>query len=169
MAGDKEAYRACCERMLARFRESELPADVERVIKVSLLFPDVFRVSDLPLKKLEEALSTEKGMGVLNAWGWACLALGEYRSGDAINAIQYAARAEGEKEYESSLGAQTLTEYVKALAYQDLKREGDARKAYAKATVLLEEHEASFANRAMFSHDVLISELLRREAEGRFK
>ena len=169
MTGDKEAYRACCERMLARFRESELPADVERVIKVSLLFPDVFEVSDLPLKKLEEALSTEEGMGVLNTWGWACLALAEYRSGDAINAIQHAARAEGEKEYKSSLGAQTLTECVKALAYQDLKREGDARKAYAKATVLLEEHATSFAERGMFSHDVLISELLRREAEGRFE
>ncbi len=114
------------------------------------------------MRKLERAL---KGEGVEPwelGWAWGCLGLIEVRRGDPEAALQWIVRAEEQPDYDGTPLEQALCLMVKTLALQDLNRGEKAQQAYEQGIELFDADMSS-------EHDVLIAEILRREAEKRFK
>ncbi len=57
LAGQADAYRNLCERMLAQFATSEDPAETDAACKAALLAPGTIEIPSRPLKILEPALA----------------------------------------------------------------------------------------------------------------
>ncbi len=163
LTGNQDAYKQFCERMIERYRSSDSNEEIERTIKSSLLIPGVIDSSQLPIDRLRRAMEGEGMEPWKLGWGWACLALTELRGGDPLKALQYLRHAAREEDYATSPVEQSLCLMLKTIAHQRLDQQAEARDSYEQALAL---HQPKMAG--AYEHDVLITELVRREAEAGF-
>nr|MCU0980396.1 tetratricopeptide repeat protein [Pirellulaceae bacterium] len=169
LAGDKPAYRRFCEAMVQRFGTSTQPPEFEKAIKAALLVPGAFNVSELPLAKLEQSLDGSGPSAWPSGWGWATRALAEYRRGNADNALKFANRVESSSDYATAVNLHPLGFLLKALALADLKRDQEARDAYAEGGKLLEARAAELKRTGSWHHDILIAQIIATEVKARLE
>jgi WD40 repeat protein/tetratricopeptide (TPR) repeat protein len=160
LAHDEAAYHRFCREAVDSFRRTPSGEAADRVIKCCLLRAGAIDVGELPgdllLKSLNEGAIPES----IRPWCWTALALLAYRSEDCESAVKYIAQSEqlqpGELTHALSLA-------VLALAEHQLNHPTEAKKALAEASQVIKRLEAIDGN----SHDLLIAEILFREAEAK--
>lgn len=161
-SGDKTAYTEFCNRMLQRFADSEDISDAERTTKACLLLPDAMDLSRLPTDKFTQPLDDGTATDWFQPWGWCARALLAYRNGDAAASVKYVAKSE---EFKPTDVPHALNEAVLALAQHQLQHPDEARTALEEVSQLIARLKASPARKG--DHDLLIAEILFREAEVR--
>lgn len=160
-AGDKTAYAEFCTRMIQQFADSEAIEDAERTTKVCLLLPATIDLSNLPVEKFTKPLDDATAPDWLLPWGWFARALLAYRSGDAELAVRYVAKSE---EFKPSELCHPMNLAVLALAQHQLQHPDAAQTALEEASQLITRLKADTNKKG--DHDLLIAEILCREAEA---
>lgn len=158
---DDTAYRDFCTRMVDSFAKSELPEVAERTCKACLLRSGAIELSRLPSSRFVTALDNGSAPEWLLPWAWSCRALLAYRSGDAASTVRYAQQSQAH-EPNHYCNCQVLT--ILALAQIQLHEFDAARGNLDKASEVIAQLQTNEANR--IAHDVLIAQLLLREAKS---
>ena len=158
LSEEEATYETLCRRILELFQESPTPSNADRAIKGCLLKPGAIDVADLPLDKLPMSIDATTAPAYLPPWFWATRALLAYRSGDAESAVTHVTLSE---QYKPNDHAHALNLAVLAMAQHELKHPDEARIALEEASQLVTRLHAANKNH----HDLLIAEILFREAE----
>ena len=158
LAQDEGAYRSFCRGILENYRNTPTGAAAERAIKGCLLRPGAIDLTELPGDLLAQCLNDGTSPDGMRPWGWGSLALLAYRSGDAESAMKHITQSEQLKPENS---AHAINLAVLALAQHQLKHPDEARKALDEASQVIRSLQAIDKNH----HDLLIAEILYREAE----
>lgn len=95
LSGDKQAYQAYCEDIIARHGKTKDPLVAEKLVKSCLLLPEITDPMRLPVATVEALNSTSTASWVA-PWAHATLALAAYRSGKRDVAFKHVATAENE-------------------------------------------------------------------------
>jgi predicted Zn-dependent protease len=150
--------------MAEQFAESKLPEDSERVIKAALLRANSIDLTKLPGDRLGKLLDEGTATAAFQPWGWSARALLAYRSGDAESAVTYVTKSE---ESQPSKSAHAINLAVLAMAQHQLQHSDEAWKALEEASQLITRFKEDPNKKG--DHDMLIAELLFREAESLIK
>lgn len=159
LSEDEATYGTLCRKILELFQKSPTFSNADRAIKGCLLKPGAIDIADLPLDKLPMSLDATTAPAYLPPWFWATRALLAYRSGDAESAVAHVTLSE---QYKPNEPAHALNLSVLAMAQSELKHADEARIALDEAAQLITRLQAGDRNH----HDVLIAEILFREAES---
>jgi tetratricopeptide (TPR) repeat protein len=159
LSDDAESYRHVCRQIIEQFLRSPTPENADRAIKGCLLRHGAIDVADLPLDKLPMSLDEATAPTWLPPWFWATRALLAYRSGDAEGAVKFVTQSEAKAPNDR---AHALNLAVLAMAQHDLKNVEAARATLGEASQVITKIQAVDKNH----HDVLIAEILFREAES---
>ena len=146
---------------MQHFAESKLAEDHEKVIKASLLRPDVIDLAGLPRDRLAASLDEGIGPDWYPVWAWGTRALLAYRSGDAESAVKYVARSE---ELKPGDFTHALNLAILAMAQHQLHHSDEARRALAEAVELTDRLQSDASSKGDFN--LLIAQILLREAES---
>jgi tetratricopeptide (TPR) repeat protein len=158
LSGNENAYTEFCQWIARQPLEKVVFA--ERAIKSSLLRPSGFDIAALPVDTLTEAL--DSGTYPDWFWGWQTRSMLAYRSGDAESAVKYVAKSEEHNPIEV---AHATNQAILALAQHELGKSDEAKAALAEATLLITSLNKDPSN--IHRHDLLIAEILFREAESK--
>jgi tetratricopeptide (TPR) repeat protein len=172
MAGDREAYRQLCARMIQQFTSNLTAYQADSICKSCSILPGSVDRAALPVNVLQNALEQPTEPDGFRAWGYACLALVAYRDGDFQRAGQLSKRSiefnRGQNE------SRALALLVLAMAQHQLKEEENSRRSLAEAAALIPPELATLGtkeydgplpvNSKLVNWDWLIAETLRREA-----
>jgi tetratricopeptide (TPR) repeat protein len=133
--GDREGYRRICREMLDRFGQTQDPAIAERVAKTCLLVPDPSLDQALVEKLVERAI---KGTERHSYCRFFCAVKGiaEFRVGRPTQAIDWL--TVGSRMGDASAALRSLSRLFTSMAYHQLGRAEDARRALAQARDLIE-------------------------------
>jgi hypothetical protein len=153
-------YPAVCRTILELFRKAPTEQNFDRAIKGCLLKPGAIDLSELPLDFLTMSLDETSVPDWLPPWFWSTRALLAYRSGDAKSAVENVTKSE---QYQPTDHCHALNLPVLAMAEHELKHPDEARKALDEAGQLIERLQSSDRTH----HDLLIAEILFREAEAK--
>jgi tetratricopeptide (TPR) repeat protein len=160
ISGDRVGYEAICKWIAEQPLETTELA--ERAIKCCLLQPGAIDINKLPGNVLAKGLSDGTVPESVVFWYWSSRALLAYRSGDAESALSFANKSES---FHPNDLDHALNLSILALAHHQLKQSEEAQNAYAEGIRIIQRLKEDPKNRV--SHDVLIPELLLREAEVR--
>ncbi|MFN0053794.1 MAG: hypothetical protein ACKV0T_16565 [Planctomycetales bacterium] len=163
LADDQAAYVSYCDRMARHFAGSDSSEVFERIIKAALLRPNSIDIAKLPGDHLARILDDGTAPEGLLPWAWCSRALWAYRSGDAESAAKFVAKSE---EHQPSEVAHTLNLNILALAQIRLERLDEARQTLMQAEQAIQLLQADPAKR---DHDLLIAQILFREAQARIE
>ncbi len=162
LAGDPEAYRAYCERMLKQFGDNPNDSSATHTIKACLLQPGMIDVARLPvaafLKPLEDGTSPEG----TRHFRWGLRGLLALRSDDAESAVKYITQSE---ELKPTNISRAMNLSVLALAHHNLQQAEQAKTALQQAAEIIKSFKISPGQAP--SHDQLIAEILFAEAEAK--
>jgi tetratricopeptide (TPR) repeat protein len=131
-------------------------------IKACLLKVSLIDLSDLPSEILTKALDEGTASASFQPWGWATRALLAYRGGDPQSAIKYLGKSE-ELTRDDRVHAFNLA--LLALSHHQLQHQSEARQALDEASQLITRLRKNASDNG--DHDVLIAEILYREAEAK--
>ncbi|MBS0267001.1 MAG: hypothetical protein JSS02_34060 [Planctomycetes bacterium] len=161
LADDQQAYADFCARMAVQFAESTDMATTERTVKACLLRPNTIDCEKLPAHIFSKTLDDGTAPDWFLPWGWSTRALWAYRRGDAELAVTFVTKSE-----ESQPGVLSHAENlaVMALAQHQLQHPADARRALDEAAQLIPRLQSDETHNG--NHDLLIAEILFREAEA---
>lgn len=168
MAGNADAYRELCEDFVKEYGKPANPLIADRVCKICLLKPDVIPLAKLPSRVVQQGLN-------VNYYYWlhATMALGAYREKKYRDCISLLKNPS-----ESSIPAlKSLAILIRAMAEFQTRQTVQARESYREAEFLIpaelralrlstQAGAANYLSVSSLSHDWLISEILRREAEA---
>lgn len=159
MAQDDAAYRSFCQGIVEGYRKAPTGEAADRAIKGCLLRPGVIDLGELPGDLLAQSLNDGTLPEGIRPWGLLSLALLKYRSGDAESAVKHVTQSEQLKldNYNHALNLAVL-----ASAQHQLKHPDEARQALDEAAEVIQRLQAIDKNH----HDLLIAEILFREAEA---
>jgi tetratricopeptide (TPR) repeat protein len=165
--GDRGGYRDHCRRMLDRFGPTTDPIVAERTAKACLLLPlggpEQVAACDLA----DRVVALTRGHWV-EPWAQATGGLAAYRREHFVDAVARADRclAQGPGDWNRELPAHL----VRAMALARLGRQDAAGAALAKASDLYRTNVTNLVGRPEGGgwHDLVICEVLRREAEALF-
>jgi len=119
LAGDAAAYRRHCEAMLERLPDDASAHEVEQSLHACLLMKDGVPSTELPTRRLEDALR-RGGDDVLNrSRATLVLALAAHRRGESFEAVQLVRRAQDESDYSRELSSPALSFAILALAQEN--------------------------------------------------
>ncbi len=158
-AGDED-YVAFCKWIVEQ--PADTPELAERAIKACLLQAGVVDIADLPTAALTKPLDEGNAPKGIPPWGWATRALLAYRSGDVESAVKFVTRSE---ELTPPDFAHAMNLAVLALAQHQLQHPDEARKALEEASQLVIHLKDDSKNKG--HHDLLIAQILLREAEAK--
>jgi len=174
-AGETGRHRESCEKMLERYRNSPVPDDIERCLKVMLLLEPGPELPGDAVKKLYA--SGDKTTGQRRAWFLGTRALLECRKGryaEALKAIDEALALE-KASPRNEIKVQALA--VRALVYAKQKDVAKARKALDQVKQLMsgdlkikwkadgQLDGSTMLNGVSVEQEKLMAEIIRREAE----
>jgi tetratricopeptide (TPR) repeat protein len=164
LAGDEASYGEYCQEIVQHFAGTVNLLDASIVCKACLLMPDAMDLAELPRELIANGLDEGTAPEWYPPWGWNTLALLAYRSGDADAAIQHVQKSE---ESIPNDFAHALNLTILALAHQKLGQIDAAGKDAANAAKAIDDlrHGPARWNETLV-HDVLISQVLLREAES---
>jgi hypothetical protein len=162
LSSDEADYTAFCKTVVAQSVDTALGAD--RSIKVCLLKPGVVDMAKLPANALARELDDGTAPDWFLPYGWACRALLAYRTGEFELAIKYVDQSETHKPNDL---IRALNQAIHAMALHELERSDAAASALEEASQLIT-HLREVPG-VKFNPDMLIAEILFREAEGRIK
>ena len=160
LAEDHAAYFEFCSRMTQQFAKSNGPEDFERVVKANLLRANSIDLAKLPVDKFAKLLDHGTVSDEFLPWGWATRALLAYRTGDAELTAMYVARSEERKPPER---AHAMNLAVLAMAHHQLQHPEESRRVLEQASQLIDRLNA---DESKLDHDLLIAQILHREAEA---
>jgi WD40 repeat protein len=165
MSGDVEGYRKHCRDMLEQFGETKNPIIAERTAKACLLMPD--GISDLtPVLRLSDlALDGTEKHGYYNYFLMAN-GLAKYRAGQFDRAIEQSKKCLTPEQ--PVIGWNGPAYLVLAMAHHRLGHADEAKQALDKAREIIDVDswpKVGSGNLGDGWHDVLITHLLRQEAE----
>ncbi|HQU46107.1 MAG TPA: hypothetical protein PK867_25055, partial [Pirellulales bacterium] len=168
LSGDEAAYREFCRDMLRQFRGNDTAVVADRVCKACLLRPGMVDPAELPIERLR-GVAADSPPGGNGSFFRACCALVSYRAGNFQQAITWAEQVD-----EQNAQARVLALVVRSMAQQQLGQAEQARQTLAQASALIPTELATLGSDAhrgplpvaveTISHDWLIPEILRREA-----
>lgn len=178
-AGQADAYRDLCQRMLLQFATSEDLGESEAACKVCLLLAGAVELPARSLEIFDRALTAGTAPDWFSGWGSGTRALAANRAGDSEAALTWSRKSLdaslnlGEPE-RSRIRAFALA--VEALARHELGQAEKARSALDAATALIPaelqklmsgaDDERRLVAADSIDFNWLIAEILRREAEG---
>ena len=160
LSEDKEAYAEFCQWIAAKSLGD--PVAIERAIKSSLLRASVGDLTALPVDKFTDALDKGSLPESSAAWLWGTRALLAYRSGDGDSAVKYIGQAQ---ELNPTDLSRAFNLSVLAMAHHELQHLDDAQTAFGEAAQLITRLNQDPSNKG--HHDLLIAEILFREAEAK--
>lgn len=159
LAQDDAAYRSFCQGIVEGYRKVPTGKAAERAIKGCLLRPGAIDLGELPGDLLAQSLNDGTLPEGIRPWGWLSLALLEYCSGDAESAVKHVAQSEQLTSLDNN---RALNLAVLAMAQHQLKHPDEARQTLNEAAEVIQRLQAIDRN----DHDLLIAEILFREAEA---
>jgi serine/threonine protein kinase/WD40 repeat protein/tetratricopeptide (TPR) repeat protein len=157
LSQDQAAYRSFCQETMENHRNTPEVIATERAIKSCLLRPGAIDATELPGDLLAKPLNDGTYPEGFHPWGWTTLAFLAYRNGDAESALKHITQSE---QLQPSDYTQALNLAVRALAQHQLRHPDEARKALDESSRVIKELQSSPKH-----HDVLVAEILYREAE----
>jgi hypothetical protein len=176
-----EDYQRVCNNMIQRFRDSDELADIERTMKSCLILPAEMGIEQLPAERIQNALADGTATGIFIPWFNIAAAMAELRRGDADGAQRFAVQALAAVERITEAGqnveARAIAAAVRGIALARSGQREDAQSPVAQARELVA-GEAAFHsdgalvgscvlnNNGQVRHDLLIAEILLREAEA---
>jgi len=168
LSGDEAGYREFCRDMTRQFRGNDDAVVADRVCKACLLRPGMVDLAEVPVERLRQ-VAADSPPGGNGAFFRACCALVSYRAGNFQQAITWAEQVD-----EQNAQARVLALVVRSMAEQQLGQAEQARQTLAQASALIPTELATLGSDAhrgplpvaveTISHDWLIPEILRREA-----
>lgn len=161
LAEDQTAYADFCGRMAEQFGDSQFAEDAERVVKGSLLRTGLIDLSKLPAGRFTSSLDNGTVPDWFPPWGWGTRAP-RPRSGDADSVLKYAAKSE---EFNPAEVSHAFNLALVAAAQHQLQHPDEARKALEEALLVITRLKEDPGQR--INHDLLIAEILFREAEAK--
>ncbi len=172
LAGQEEEYRKLCRRMLEQFSGSQDILETNVIVKVCLLLPGI-NLAELPVAAREKSLVQGQVPAEWLPWATSALALESYRGGDYPQARHWSSKA---REASSTSRSLVLALLLQAMAEHQLHQPDEALRLLTEASALiplpfrlLGIHNYPtgkfFLSPANVTHDWMIAEILRREAE----
>jgi tetratricopeptide (TPR) repeat protein len=163
--GDRDGYRRICREMLDRFGQTQDPAIAERVAKTCLLVPDP-SLDQARVEKLVERAITGTERHYFYPFFCAVKGIAEFRGGRPAQAIDWFT-VRSRTSAAGSPALRSLAGLFTSMAYHQLGRAEDARRALAQARELIEaELQISKpGNAVMAGADWLRTLAVLREAE----
>jgi tetratricopeptide (TPR) repeat protein len=161
-SSDPEAYRNFCRRMAQQFPASGSLNETDCVIKASLIWPGMIKVNQPHADRLAQLLDEGNESAEAKAKAWGTRALLAYRTGDDETAVKYIANSEQLKPH---VLARPFNQAVLAMAHMELNHPDEAKAALAEATLLITQLNKDPDKKG--HHDLLIAEILFREAEAK--
>jgi tetratricopeptide (TPR) repeat protein len=174
-AGEFGRHRALCQKMHERYRDSTVPEDTERYLKIMLL---VQSGPELPPEAVTKFLaSIDHSKGETRAWFTEARALLECRQGKYAEALKSVDEALALLKQTPNASIKCIGLTVRSLTYTKLRDFAKARESLDqvkqvmskdlkmnwKADGLLDGR--TILNGVTVEHDKLIPEIIRREAE----
>lgn len=162
LARDREGYVEVCEGMRETFADSEIAIHAVRTVKICLLWPEAIDPASLPSEKFIRELDDGTAPEGYKPWYWTARAILALRSKDAESAATYVANSEANA---PSANCHVLNLTLLAQTEHERNRHAEARKTLEQASQLLAQFR-EFPS-AKGDHDLLIAEILFREAEAK--
>ena len=162
MINDDDAYRRCCNEMLAEFGQNKGIYHQERICKTCLIKPGMIDVNDVPdrWETFLDLPSKPTAMKGWLPWGWNARAMLAYRSGEFDKAKKY---AEKSMSFELAGISDVLNQTVLALAEYQLGHREAAQSALKSAQSTF---QSSLKVANDFHHDHVIARAWLKEAES---
>jgi tetratricopeptide (TPR) repeat protein len=173
-ANDTEEYRKACQQMYERYRDSTVPNDIERSLKMMLLVDD-----GPPLPPTAVQAFYDSFAGDLTddnrAWFLATRALLECRKGNYSQAHQLVDESLGLEKKVPNAFIKILALSIRSLTYAHQKEVEQARASLEQVKQLMMEDlkmdwnsdgllkGSTVLDKATINHDKLIPEIIRRE------
>jgi serine/threonine protein kinase len=171
--GDVAAYQKDCHEIFERFGNPESPMIAERTAKVCSILPAALPVDDLAkVARLAEWAAEQGADSPWVHWFQVTRGLAEYRQGNFTNALTSAKEAQTtilHSQDQERWVCEILSYLVCSLAQSQLHQPAEARGALDHALQIARQHGMPQANNVelgQFWHDVVIAQLLAREAQG---
>ena len=162
--GDVQGYHKLCQAMLARFGATNDPSIAERTAKVCLLLP--VAVAELATASRLSELAVADGKDSPWLPYYQCTkGLSEYRQGRFTSAVDWVQKALASP---GVIARDVQASMVLAMAQQQLNQPNEARATLAKGRELAETNLPKLDSGDLGPdwHDVLIANILMREAQG---
>ena len=165
--GDRETYRAHCQKMVARFRATNLPGPLGETAEACLLVAEPGPDSEVAGQLADQAFS----LGKNSFWVYYVQfvkGLAEYRAGHFASAVDWVDKCIGQPTMVSGPRPDGPAYLVQAMAQHKLKRSDEARAALAKAADIVNAKLLKVQDTALDENwiDWLIAEILLREAQA---
>jgi WD40 repeat protein/tRNA A-37 threonylcarbamoyl transferase component Bud32/tetratricopeptide (TPR) repeat protein len=168
---DIERYQDLCNRMLAKFGESQEVGDADLCCKACLLLPETIPLSRIPLKPIEETLDKPTDSdSYFNAWGYITRAWAAHRTGQPEQVVNWLGKASESPGYAMTEDArlEAFALPLLAMAEHQLGNLDEARSALDRANSLIKANLARMTHTDTSNwHDWLIAEILLGEATTR--
>jgi tetratricopeptide (TPR) repeat protein len=166
LSADEKEYQRYCRAMAQRFKDSETTNDPERVVKIAMLRPGVDEKT-LPIERFEAFFQSDSPPSWLPTWGATARALLEFRRGNAQRSLDLVRQCEAVlgKATSPSRSLHALNCAIQSLALAKLEKVNEARDALAQAAEILDPEMERISQGEQWSHDYLIAQVIRREAE----
>lgn len=165
--GDKERYRAHCEKMARDFRDTNLPSPLGKTAEVCLLVPEPGPDSEAACQFADQALRLGQNSYRVH-WLHLVKGLAEYRAENFESAIDQAGRSIGQPTMVGGARPDAAAYSVLAMAQHRLKHTDEARATLAKAADIVSTHLLNRENANLDEYwvDWLIAHILLREAQA---
>jgi len=173
--GEIGQHRVSCQKMYERYRDSAIPNDIERTLKVMLLVENGPELPPDSVRKFVASIDVVKDAD--RAWFLATRALLECRKGNHAEAHKWADEALALEKASPMNGSKLLTLAVQSLTYAKQKDVAQARKSLDQVKQIMSQNlkmnwtaagsleGGTIVNGVTIEHDKLIPEIIRREAE----
>jgi Flp pilus assembly protein TadD len=165
LADDLKSYREHCEKMLARFGQSNEAHVAEKTSKACMLLPRTITTCGPPLRTLQNALENGSAPKWLAKHGYATLALAAHRAGNADETTRHIRKAQQSHEYARTSTVKAIVLCLLAMSQQRLAEPEKASQTLARPSAMIDQRLQKLADGDLgMWHDWLIAEILRREA-----
>jgi tetratricopeptide (TPR) repeat protein/tRNA A-37 threonylcarbamoyl transferase component Bud32 len=165
--GDRENYRAGCEKMLTNFRAANAPGALGKTAEAWLLVAEPWSNPGSAGQLADQALT----LGTNSFWVYylqMVKGLAEYRAGHFESAIEWAGKSIGQPTMVTGPRPDGRAYLVQAMAQHQLKRSGEAHAALAKGAEVVNTNLLKLENATLDENwmDWLITRILLREAQA---
>jgi tetratricopeptide (TPR) repeat protein len=163
--GDKENYRAQCQKMVTTFRDANDPGALGGTAEACLLVPDT-PTGCLAAGQLADQAFRLGQNGYRASDLRFIKGLAEYRAGQFASAIDWVSKSIGQPPMVRGPRPDAAAFLVMAMAQHQLKRQGEARAALAKGADIINTKLLKRENATLDENwaDWLIADILLREA-----
>jgi len=165
--GENEGYRAHCRKMMADFRQANLPGPLGKTAELCLLVAEAGSGSEAAGQMADQAFT----LGQNSFWVYDLQfikGLAQYRAGHFAKAVEWVGKSIGQPTMVGGPRPDAAAYSVLAMAQHQLKRPEEASAALAEAAAIVNTKLLKLENAALDENwvDWLIAHALLREAQG---